>query len=157
MRPDIFVVVVVLLAGCTGGAEMPDNASPDGPGADSATITDDATFTPFVFDNPATYTYEIRDQREGSGQLVWDVQSVEGNQITIHSVFTFEGETTEKTLTFERDDALAEIGFSPGGRYAITTMFSPSMSGVYDKDLQGGQTWTAVSGKGSMEYDVTEK
>ncbi|WP_458207564.1 hypothetical protein [Haladaptatus sp. NG-SE-30] len=114
-------------------------------------------FTPFAFDHPATYTFEIRDQRERSGNLVWDVESIEGDRITMRIVFTFEGETQEKTMTFARDDAFAQVAFSPGGHYAMTTIFSSSMSSVYEKDLRVGQSWTAVSGEGTMRYDVVEK
>lgn len=57
----------------------------------------------------------------------------------MRSIFTFEGETQKKTMSFTRDDALVQIGFAPGGHYAMTAMFSPSMNGVYGKDLTVGQ------------------
>lgn len=179
----VIVVVAVALAGCTGfGPSMPDaggnaggdgnNAGGDGngdggsggdgdggSGGDGGTGSGDAdeSFQPFRFDQPATYTFDVMDAREGNGRLVWDVQSIDGENVTLRSVFEFQGETQESTMTVSREDAMLELAFSPGGQYAVQTMFSSTMSQVYGEDLRVGRSWTFPSQDGTMTYEVTEK
>ncbi len=158
----VAVVVVVVFAGCTGFSSDLGNApnsgsgSSDGSGGDSGT-TEDAAFTPFAFTHPGTYTYKTYDEEEGTGTLVWDIKSIDGQNITMRSSFTIGGKTQSKTAAFTREDAMINLAFMPGGQYLATTMFSPSANGIYGNDFRVGNTWTVPSSQGTMTYEITKK
>ncbi|MFH5796961.1 hypothetical protein [Haladaptatus sp. CMAA 1911] len=161
----LLVVVSVVLAGCAGVSNQLDagdgsdsgSSGGDGSGAGDAGTTQDDVFLPFAFERPGTYTYETYEMDDGTGKIVWDIQSVEGENITMRSTFTHDGKTRERTATFTREEAMVQVAFLPGGEYATMTMFSPSMNGVYGNDFRVGNTWTVPSSDGTMTYEITGK
>ena len=163
------VVTVVVVAGCTGVSSQLGNAPDagstasglggpnDGSSNGNSDTTGDDAFTPFAFTHPGTYTYETYDEEDGTGKLVWDIQSIDGQNITMKSSFTNGGKTRAKTATFTREDAMFQLAFMPGGEYVTTTMFSPSANGIYGNDFRVGNTWTAPSSQGTMTYEITKQ
>ncbi len=168
---SIFVVLAVVLAGCAGfSPSVPDSGDADasgngngvsgsGNGGSDGTSEETAknSFEPFQFERPGKYTFEVMDANKGSGKLVWDVQSIDGENVTLDSVFEFEGERQTSSMTVNRENAVAELAFSPGGQYAIQTMYSGAMSHAYGKDLKVGQSWSFTTADGSMKFEITEK
>ncbi|MCO8255381.1 hypothetical protein NKF26_16360 [Haladaptatus sp. AB618] len=164
------VAALVVLAGCTGisshlgnapdagstGSGSGDNSNGDGSN-DASDASEDDAFTPFAFQHSGTYTYETYDEEDGTGKLVWDIRSIDGENITMRSSFTNQGETQSKTATFTREEALVQLAFMPGGQYLMTTMFSPSANGIYGNDFRVGNTWTAPSSQGTMTYEITKQ
>lgn len=163
MRRLALVLIVVVFAGCTGiTSQLGDtpnagSAGSSGDGNGGAGTTGEDVFLPFAFEHPGIYTYETYDEEGGTGKIVWDVQSVDGENITMRSSFTHDGTTQERTATFAREDAMVQVAFLPGGEYATLTMFSPSMNGVYGNDFRVGNTWTVPSEDGTMTYEITKK
>ncbi|GAA0235162.1 hypothetical protein ACFFQF_24840 [Haladaptatus pallidirubidus] len=178
----IFVVFTVVLTGCAGfGSSAPNaedviagdgvggendgaNIAGDGGGDDEANgasnsegETGENSFQPFRFDRPGTYTFDVMDAREGSGKLVWDIQAIDGENVTLNSIFEFGGEKHESSMTVNRDDAIIDLAFVPGGQYAVQTMYAGAMSNAYGKDLRVGQSWSFTTQDGTMAYEVTEK
>ncbi|WP_049972335.1 hypothetical protein [Haladaptatus cibarius] len=164
------IVLAVVFAGCAGfGPSVPNaedmNAgdgagdevgSGNGDGANDDETTDNS-FQPFRFDRPGTYTFDVMDANEGTGKLVWDVQAIDGENVTLNSIFEFGGERHESSMTVNRDDAIIDLAFVPGGQYAVQTMYAGAMSSAYGKDLRVGQSWSFTTQDGTMTYEVTEK
>ena len=166
----VLVVLTVLLAGCVGGGNVDDSAttvattsssagsggdgsSGSGGGGSSADL-EPGTWSVLTFDRPATYTYDIFAEGDGEGSLVWDVQSVDGDTITVRTVYELGGERSESTITGSRETVQSQLYANPAGVLLLTTMFTPS-AWYAGQELEVGSGWSYRTGEGSSSFEVT--
>lgn len=176
----LVVAVLVLTAGClTGGGAAPespdasaggDGASGDGAGGDSGSgdgasdggsgddapdSTDSAgEWEPFAFDQPARYEYEVFMEGDGTGTIVWDVQSVTDGEYTVTLVYEMGDERYESTATGTKDTVVQQFFTNPGGIVLVTTMSQPAV--WYEgRELSTGTKWSYSTPQGSASFAIT--
>ena len=171
----IALTVVIVLAGCGGfgggPADTPtttQESTPgptigDGPGdgSDAGAGDDDVdtsdTFEVLAFDRPGTFVFDVYLQDEGEGEVVWDVQQVQGEQLTVRVVYDV-GETTyESTVTGTRDDIQSQLLATPAGSFMLLSIFSPSLAYYEDEQLTVGDGWSITTNEGSMSVAVVSR
>ncbi|WP_435347487.1 hypothetical protein [Haloarchaeobius sp. HRN-SO-5] len=154
------VVVCVLLAGCvSGGGDVPttSTAGSDGNGGDGSgdsSTLDGGSWALLEFDRPATYTYDVYVEGEGSGTLVWDVQEVDGDTVTVRTVYEMGDERYESTVTGTKETVEGQLYSTPAGILVVTTMFTPS-TWYAGQDLRVGTQWSYQTAEGSASFEVT--
>lgn len=169
MLLTLVIAISVALAGCgsgdspsadnandgNNGGDNPGGDNPDG-GSGNGGTGDGGMVDFFQFDQPARYVYDVNFDGD-TGQVVWDVKSVEGNKITVYVSYDVGGDTYESTITGTKENIQGQLLYTPAGTFMMLGMFSP-MFGYYDgKELYVGKTWsyTAPDGSGSMSFEVT--
>ncbi|MFD1645620.1 hypothetical protein [Haloarchaeobius litoreus] len=168
--PVALVVLTVLLAGCVGGGVGVDstetgtptssgggsgggNGGGGGGGGGSGDL-EPGSWNVLEFDQPATYTYDIYVEEEGSGTLVWDVQEVDGDTITIRTVYELGEERYESTVTGTKETVQSQLYANPAGILLLTTMFTPS-AWYGGQELEVGSGWSYQTQEGSASFEVT--
>ncbi len=163
----MLVVLTVLLAGCVGGVGVDSDSTPtatptssgsnggggSGGGGSSGDL-EPGSWEVLEFDQPATYTYDIFVEGEGEGSLVWDVQSVDGDTITVRTVYDLGGERFESTVTGTRETVQSQLYANPAGILLLTTMFTPS-AWYAGQELEVGSGWSYQTAEGSASFEVT--
>jgi hypothetical protein len=165
----VLVVLTVLLAGCVGGVNVDDDSTTvattsssggsgsGGGGSGGGSSNGDlepGTWSVLDFDQPATYTYDIFVEGDGEGSLVWDVQSVDGDTITVRTVYELGGERFESTITGTRETVQSQLYTNPAGVLLLTTMLTPS-AWYADRELEVGSGWSYQTPEGSSSFEVT--
>ncbi|MCT9097214.1 hypothetical protein [Haloarchaeobius sp. HME9146] len=166
------MVTAGCLSGGTGGdADPTDTQSPgdagdgaggsgDGDAGDGDTGSGDSSslqpgeWTVFDFDEPATYTYDVYMEGEGEGELIWDVQSVDGDTVTVRMVYDVAGERFDSTITGTKETVQSQLYTNPAGILLVTTMFTPA-TWYAGQDLSEGTKWSYTTQDGSASFAVT--
>ncbi|QLG50428.1 hypothetical protein [Natrinema halophilum] len=149
-----------LLAGCSETSDSPSGASGSGGGGGNTDGGDgggDATWKPFEFDRPVTYTYDVYSPDDGAGTLVWDVTDVTDDGATVTVRYDTTETQFETTVTGTKDDLQSELLMTPAGPFIVTTIFSPTMAQYEGRSLTVGNEWSYSSSDGSMRFEVTER
>lgn len=168
----LLVVLTVLLAGCVGGVNVDADSTPtanpttsggsggsggggsgSGGGGSSGDL-EPGSWELLEFEEPATYTYDVFVEGDGEGQLIWDVQSVDGDTITVRTVYELGGERFESTVTGTRETVQSQLYTNPAGILLLTTMFTPS-AWYAGQELAVGSGWSYQTGEGSASFEVT--
>ncbi|UTF53475.1 hypothetical protein [Natronosalvus rutilus] len=167
------VTAALVLGGCLDDVPIGDvEADEDGDdggdsdGTDSGTDSSDrsqtgdpgdASWNPFEFDRPITYTYETYSADEGAGTLVWDVTDVTDEEATV----TLEYETAETqfetTVSGTKEDLQSDLILTPAGTFVLATLFSPTMGYYEGRTLSVGDEWSYSSPDGSMRFAIIER
>lgn len=151
----IGVASVGSLSGCLG------DAATDGLGADGGDGTDsgnsDATWQPFEFDRPVTYTYEIYSSDDGAGTLVWDVTDVTDDGATVSLRYDTTETAFETTVTGTKEELQSQLILTPAGAFILATLFSPTMGYYEGQPLSVGNEWSYSTPDGSMRFAITEE
>jgi len=169
----VLVATAVVLAGCTGGGSSPGtttaapttNGQPTtttgggsgNGGTDSGSGGGGAEFAFWNFTRPGTYTYDIYEESQGKGTLVWDVQKVDGDQVTVHVKYDLGDTSYESTVSGDEQTVQGQLMMTPAGGFLLATMFSPSMAYYQDHKLAVGNSWSFSSDAGSLSFAVTGK
>ncbi|WP_267640052.1 hypothetical protein [Haloarchaeobius amylolyticus] len=142
-------------AGSGGGGDGSGDGAGDGSG-DGGPVSSlqPGEWTVFDFDEPATYTYDVYMEGEGDGQLVWDVQSVDGDTVTVRMVYDVAGERFESTVTGTKETVQSQLYTNPAGILLVTTMFTPA-TWYAGQDLSEGTKWSYTTQDGSASFAVT--
>ncbi|WP_254528185.1 hypothetical protein [Natrinema gelatinilyticum] len=156
-----------LLAGCSSDSDAPsDSSGTDGGdggtdggdgGTDGGTGGADATWKPFEFARPVTYTYEVYSPDDGEGTLVWDVTDVTDAGATVSVRYDTTETQFETTVTGTKEDLQSQLIMTPAGPFVIATVFSPTMAQYEGRTLRVGNEWSYSSSDGSMRFEVTEQ
>ena len=152
-----------------GPSEGPSTDGGDGDGGDgTATPTaEEPTPTPeepteeppqywdaFAFDRPATYTYDVFVEGEGTGTLVWDVQQVSGNQVTVRLDYRVGDVSYQSTVTGTPETVRQQTMMTPAGGLLVLTLYTP-MGWYGSYDLAVGNEWSLTTEDGTAEFRVT--
>lgn len=175
----LLLVLTVLLAGCVGGiggtsdstATTATTADTGGSGSGGSGGSggggsgsggsgggsgdlQPGTWDLLEFDQAATYTYDIFMEDQGHGTLVFDVQSVEGDSVTVRTVYDLDGDHYESTISGTRDMVQSQLYTNPAGAILLVTMFTPA-TWYADQRLEVGSGWSYQTQDGSASFDVT--
>ena len=144
-------------ADATGGGDSGEADERDGGTDDDGDASGDegAYWAPFEFDRPATYTYDIYVADEGEGTLVWDVQEVTGEEVTVRVEYELGGESFESTTTGDRETVRSQLLMTPAGPFVLTTLLAPTMAFYEGEELAVGNRWAYASDEGSLSFEVT--
>lgn len=123
--------------------------------AESYEELESATWNEFEFRESARYEYEFFVRDEAEGTLLWDVQEVDGDTVTVHVEYD-DGETEyESTVTGDRETVQSDLLMTPAGGIVLVTVFSPMYGGFRGERLETGNEWSHSSPEGSARYTVT--
>lgn len=167
MHPRTLLLVglaaLVVLAGCSNGSVGGDGGQPspgdgstgDGSSGGPAGELAEAEWQAFEYDRPATYTYDVYMEGEGSGTIVWDVSDVTAGGATVSLSYDV-GETSyETTVSGATTDIQSQLAFSPAGAFLMVSMFSPTIGYFEGETLAVGNEWSVQTPDGSMRTAVT--
>ncbi len=156
----------ILVAGCVGddgeggngdsnGDEDNSGGNGDNSGGGNANIdASNAEFNHFEFEAGERYEYDVFMQGEGEGTLVWEVQDVSDNQMTIHTVYDV-GETQyESTVTGDQDTIQGQVMMSPAGALMGAALFAPTWRHYQQGNLEVGNRWEASGPDGSVVLET---
>lgn len=138
-------------AGGGEGAADGDDASGDDETTGSARADE---WEPFAFDQPARYEYEVFMEGDGTGSIVWDVQSVSDGEYTVQLIYEMDGERFETTATGTKDTVVQQFYANPGGILLVTTMSQPA-AWYEGRELSTGTKWSYTTPQGSASFAVT--
>lgn len=111
----------------------------------------------FEFDSPGTYVFDVEMDGD-TGEVTWDIQSIDGETLTVYVDYAVGEADFETTITGTREDIQGQLLFTPAGSFMMLAVFSP-MYGYYDgEEMYVGKEWsfTAPDGSGSMSFEITE-
>ncbi|WP_435364257.1 hypothetical protein [Haloarchaeobius sp. DYHT-AS-18] len=138
-------------AGGSGGGDAGDG---DAGGSGDSSSLQPGEWTVFDFDEPATYTYDVYMEGEGEGQLIWDIQSVDGDTVTVRMVYDVGDERYESTVSGTKETVQSQLYTNPAGILLVTTMFTPA-TWYAGQDLSEGTKWSYTTQDGSASFAVT--
>lgn len=142
-------------AGAGGGDGAADGHDASGGDGDDTTDSDLAgEWEPFAFDEPARYEYEVFMEGDGTGSIVWDVQSVDDGEYTVQLTYEMAGERFETTATGTKDTVVQQFYANPGGILLVTTMSQPAAY-YENRDLSTGTKWSYSTPDGSASFAIT--
>ena len=150
--------VLAVTAGCTSG--LLDDALPtdggvgDGEGSGDGTDGSD-TWVPGRFDRPGYYAFEVYNQQQGSGTLIWAVERVGEETATITVDYDHGDAQYRSTHTVDQDGAEQELATTPVWALLIHTMYAPELQQYSQESLEVGAGWSAPTGEGMLEYEIT--
>ncbi|WP_254522400.1 hypothetical protein [Natrinema caseinilyticum] len=154
------VATAGLLAGCSSDGDSPsDSSGSDGGngGTGDGDADTGATWKPFEFDRPITYTYDVYSPDDGEGTLVWDVTDVTDDGATVSVRYDTTETQFETTVSGTKADLQSQLIMTPAGPFIIATVFSPTMAQYEGRTLTVGNEWSYSSPDGSMRFEVTEQ
>lgn len=139
-------------AGSSGNGDAGDGSGDASGGTDGL---DPGEMNFFEFDRPGRYVFDVEMAGEGSGQVTWDIQSVDGDQLTVYVKYAVGGQSYESTVSGTKSDIQGQLIMSPAGSFAMLGIFSP-MFGYYDgQQLAVGEQWSYSTDQGSMSFAIT--
>lgn len=176
----VLVVLLVAVAGCSDGGQVANGGNGNGGsgngggnggtgnggtgnggmgggnggmGGGGQLETGEINF--FEFDSPGRYVFDVEMAGEGSGQVTWDIQSIDGDQLTVTVDYAV-GETEySSTVSGTKETIQGQLMMSPAGPFMMLGIFSP-MFGYYEgQQLSVGKQWSFNSGRGSMSFEIT--
>jgi hypothetical protein len=136
-----------------GSDDVDDEVGDDEP--DEGSVDDAADrWNALEFESPATYTYDVFLEDEGSGTLVWDVQQVSGDRVTVRIDYQVGDVSYQSTVTGTPETVRQQTMMTPAGVLLMLTMYTP-MTWYADQDLTVGNEWSIATDDGTMRFEVT--
>ena len=150
--------VLAVTAGCTDG--LPDDALPtddgvgDGEGrGDGADGSD--TWVPGRFDRPGYYGFEVYNQQQGEGTLIWAVEHADEESATITIDYDHGDTQYRSTHTVDHDATEQELATTPVWILLAQTMYTPELEQYGQESLEVGAGWSVPTPEGEFRYEIT--
>lgn len=153
----VVVIIVVVVAAAAGGYMiLSSGGGTNGGGNGNGGNGEAATWTPYQFEEGVHYKYSLTSGDQ-SGNLTWDVTDVSGDQITVETGLTLDGQSYTYTFTGSKDTIYQKAMGTPAGAFLSTGFYGPWISYYTQEGLAVGNSWTVSSGGDTYSVEVTGK
>lgn len=160
----LLVCVLLVSAGCLGssvpapsdagtsdtGTDDGDRAttgSDGGDGADGNAIT----WERFAFEEGEYYRFEIDEPGAETAYITWDVQSVDGEEVTVDVSFEQGDESTTETVTGANATLITQLDSIPAMLYLLNGPFNAMTSYFGAREFAVGNQWN-IAGDATNGY-----
>lgn len=148
--------VLAGLAGCTGGGTDDAGEADDGAGTGSGEAGDGSnTWEPGRFDRPGYYAFEVYNQAQGTGTLIWAVERADEETATVTIDYDHGDQQYRSTHTVEHDAVEQELALTPVWILLIQTMYAPELDQYSSESLEVGAGWSVPTPEGEFRYEIT--